>query len=87
MLYKFKSGATADLVMLEPAGHRLLEVLGREPSDKGIFESADLPDLMRQLERAIEQEEAKPNARRKAKARPLFAPRSVCASACGRCAK
>ena len=58
MLYKFKSGATADLVMLEPAGHRLLEVLGREPSDKGIFESADLPDLMRQLERAIEQEEA-----------------------------
>jgi hypothetical protein len=58
MLYKFKSRAAADLVMLEPAGRRLLEVLGREPSPQGIFECADLPRLMEQLEQAIEQEEA-----------------------------
>jgi hypothetical protein len=58
MLYKFKSRATADLVMLEAAGRRLLEVLGREPSAQGIFEAADLPALMQQLERAIKQEEA-----------------------------
>ncbi|MFM2185653.1 MAG: DUF1840 domain-containing protein [Burkholderiaceae bacterium] len=58
MLYKFKSRATADLVMLEPAGRRLLEVLGREQTAQGIFEWADLPRLMQQLEQAIEQEEA-----------------------------
>jgi hypothetical protein len=58
MLYKFKSRATADLVMLEPAGRRLLEVLGREPAEQGIFEAHDLPGLMQQLERAIELEEA-----------------------------
>lgn len=58
MLYKFKSRAAADLVMLEPAGRRLLEVLGREPAAQGIFECDDLPALMRQLEQAIEQEEA-----------------------------
>ncbi len=57
MLYRFKSRAAADLVMLEPAGRRLLEVLGREPSPQGIFEWADLPDLMQRLEQAIEQEE------------------------------
>ena len=57
MLYKFKSRAAADLLMLEPAGRRLLEVLGREPSPQGIFEWADLPMLMQRLEQAIEHEE------------------------------
>ena len=58
MLYKFKSRSAADLVMLESIGRRLLEVLGREPVDKGIFEATDLPALMQRLEQAIEQEEA-----------------------------
>ena len=58
MLYKFKSRATADLLMLESVGHRLLEVLGREPSERGIFEVADMPVLMQRLEQAIEHEEA-----------------------------
>lgn len=58
MLYRFKSRATADLLMLEPSGRRLLEVLGREPSAQGILEWPDLPSLMLRLESAIEQEEA-----------------------------
>lgn len=58
MLYKFKSRATADLLMLEPVGRQLLEVLGREPSDQGIFEADALPNLMQCLEQAIAQEEA-----------------------------
>ena len=58
MLYRFKSRATADLVMLEPAGRRLLEVLGREPSEQGIFELAHLPELMTRLEQAVQQDEA-----------------------------
>ena len=58
MLYRFKSRAAADLVMLEPAGRRLLEAIGREPSDKGILEWADLPELIHRLEQAVEQDEA-----------------------------
>ncbi len=58
MLYRFKSRAAADLVMLEPTGRRLLEVLGREPSAQGIFEWAELPGLIQRLEAAIEQEES-----------------------------
>lgn len=58
MLYRFKSRAAADLVMLEPAGRRLLEVLEREPADKGIFECHDLTTLMKRLEQAVEQDEA-----------------------------
>ena len=58
MLFKFKSRATGDLVMLEPAGRRLLEVLGREPSPQGIFEVDDLPALQQRLEEAVEQDDA-----------------------------
>lgn len=69
MLYKFKSRAAADLVMLETVGRRLQELLGREPADKGIFEADDLPVLMQRLEQAIEQEEAMlEEAEREAKA-------------------
>lgn len=69
MLYKFKSRAAADLVMLETVGRRLQELLGREPADKGIFEANDLPVLMQRLEQAIEQEEAMlEEAEREAKA-------------------
>lgn len=58
MLYRFKSQATADLVMLEPAGRRLLELLGREPSAQGILAWEDLPALIERLERAVEQDDA-----------------------------
>lgn len=58
MLYRFKSRAAADLVMLEPAGRRLLELLGREPSAQGILAWEDLPILVERLERAVEQDDA-----------------------------
>jgi len=58
MLYKFKSRAAADLLMLEPVGRRLLDILGREPLDRGIFDASDLPMLIQRLEQAIGQEEA-----------------------------
>ena len=37
MLYKFKSKATGDLIMLEPDAMRLLKIMGREDQQKGIF--------------------------------------------------
>ena len=53
MLYKFKSKATGDLIMLEPDAKRLLKIMGREDQVKGIFLVDQLAEAMAQLERAI----------------------------------
>ena len=37
MLYKFKSKATGDLIMLEPQGKHILKLIGKEPGAKGII--------------------------------------------------
>jgi hypothetical protein len=58
MLYKFKSKAAGDVIMMGPNGNRILEVLGREPAPKGIFEVRDLPRLIATLEAAIAQDDA-----------------------------
>src|SRR5438128_398173 len=42
MLYKFKSKAAGDLIMLEPNGRRVLEIIGKDPAPKGIIESAQM---------------------------------------------
>ena len=53
MLYKFKSKAAGDLILLEPAGNRLLQILGREPSPQGIFEWEHMPEYMRLMRRQV----------------------------------
>jgi Domain of unknown function (DUF1840) len=63
MLYKFRSKATGDLIMLPAHGDAMLRLLGREPAPKGIFEVAHQPALIAALESAIaEAEAAPPNA-------------------------
>ena len=52
-IYKFKSKVTGDLIMLAPQGDRLLQLLGREPVAKGIFEVAAMPGLLQRLEAAL----------------------------------
>lgn len=59
MLYKFKSRAAGDLVMLGPQGDALMRVLGREPATRGIFEVAHLPALVARLEAAVAEAEAR----------------------------
>lgn len=58
MIYKFKSKATADVIMLGPNGDQVLRVLGREPSPKGILEVDAMPAAMAALQKAIADEEA-----------------------------
>lgn len=60
MIYKFKSPATGDLIMLGPNGDQLLRVLGREPAPRGIFEVADMPALIAALQAAIAADEQPP---------------------------
>ncbi|MFY9512205.1 MAG: DUF1840 domain-containing protein [Rubrivivax sp.] len=57
MIYKFKSKATGDLVMLQPQGDQLLRLLGREPAARGIIEVAAMPAALAALEAAVAADE------------------------------
>ncbi|MES2941068.1 MAG: DUF1840 domain-containing protein [Pseudomonadota bacterium] len=58
MLYKFKSKAAGDLIMLEPNGRRVLEIVGKDPAPKGIIQAGEIPAAVAALEAAIATEEA-----------------------------
>ena len=76
MLYKFKSKAAGDLIMLEPNGRRVLEIIGKDPGPKGIIEPSQMPGAIAALESAIAREEAEQQAAiDEAKAKGQVAPR------------
>jgi hypothetical protein len=52
-MYRFKSKADGDLIMMGPVGDQILRIVGREPASQGIIEVAALPDAIRALEEAI----------------------------------
>lgn len=58
MIYKFKSKAGSDVIMMGPNGDQLLRLIGREPAAKGIVEVADMPAAIAALRAAVEREEA-----------------------------
>ena len=58
MIYKFRSKATGDVIMLGPQGDQLLRLMGREPAAQGIIEPAALPAAMAALEAAVAADEA-----------------------------
>jgi hypothetical protein len=58
MLYKFKSKAAGDVIMLQTHGDQLMRLIGREPAAKGIIEPADMPAAMRALQDAAAQAQA-----------------------------
>ncbi|MBK6005986.1 DUF1840 domain-containing protein [Ramlibacter ginsenosidimutans] len=62
MLYKFKSKAAGDLIMLEPNGRRVLEIVGKDPAPKGIILPEEMPGAITALEQAIAREEAEHQA-------------------------
>lgn len=66
MLYKFKSRATADLIMLEPQGRRVLQLIGKEPGVPGILTVQQIPAAIAALEAAVAAEEALIAARQQA---------------------
>lgn len=62
MLYKFKSKAAADLIMLEPQGRQILEIIGKAPGSSGIVTAAQIPGAISALEAAVASSEAQPPA-------------------------
>lgn len=57
-LYRFKSRETGDLVMLEPHGKRILEIIGKDPSAAGVILSQQMPAAVQALRDAAVLEEA-----------------------------
>ena len=60
VIYKFKSKASGDLIMLGPNGDQALRLMGREPSSQGIIEPAAMPAALAALQAAIAAQEAAP---------------------------
>jgi hypothetical protein len=69
MIYKFKSKAAGDLIMMGPSGDQVLRIIGKEPAPQGIIEPAAMPAAMAAIERAVaEDEAARARAEREAEA-------------------
>lgn len=58
MIYKFKSKASGDVIMLGPNGDQMLRLLGREPAPKGIVEVEHMPAAIAALRAAVREAEA-----------------------------
>ena len=81
MLYRFKSKACADVVMLALPGKALLEALGKDTQGPGILQPADMTtalqrlDAAAQADRALREAHAQAlQARKEAQAQHLPAP-------------
>ncbi len=62
MLYNFKSKAAGDVIMLEPNGRRVLEIIGKDAGPKGILLPEQMPAAVAAIESAIAKEEAEQKA-------------------------
>jgi hypothetical protein len=59
-MYKFKSRAAGDLIMLEPNGRQILTILGRTDAasqTQGILLPEHMPEAIQKLEAAIQADE------------------------------
>jgi len=58
MLYKFKSQASADVIMTRASGEQMLRILGKEPSAQGVITVDRMPGAIAAIEAAIAAHEA-----------------------------
>ena len=58
MIYKFKSKAAGDVIMMGPNGDQVLRLIGKAPGATGIIEPAQMPGAISALEAAIAQDDA-----------------------------
>ena len=62
MLYKFKSKAAGDVIMLAATGQRVLDILGKDAGEPGIITAEQMPAAIAALQTAIAQEELQQQA-------------------------
>lgn len=53
MIYKFKSKASGDIIMMGPTGDAFMRAIGREPAAQGIIEPAAMAAAMVAIEQAV----------------------------------
>ena len=58
MLYKFKSQNAGDVILLEPNGRRILDIIGKQSGPKGIIMAEEIPAAIKALHAAIALEDA-----------------------------
>lgn len=58
LLYRFKSKDMGDVIMLEPTGRQILEIIGKDPAAQGIILPEQMPAAIAALEAAIALEES-----------------------------
>jgi hypothetical protein len=58
MIYKFKSKAAGDVIMLQPTGDRVLGLIGKDVTPQGIIEPAQLPAAIQALADAVAADDA-----------------------------
>ena len=56
MIITFQSPASGDVIMFGDVAQRMMKLMGKEPSDKGIVTVEQLPDAISHLKRAIEED-------------------------------
>lgn len=56
MLYKFKSRASSDFVMLEVHARQLFEIIGKSPERKGVITVDQIPAAISALDAALTHE-------------------------------
>lgn len=54
MMYKFKSKAAGDVLMMADTGDQMLALIGRPPAPQGIIETDALPAAVAALQAAID---------------------------------
>ena len=53
MIYRFKSKATGDLIMMGSVAEEILRAIGKTPAPRGLIDRTDLSSAILALERAI----------------------------------
>ena len=53
MIYKFKSKAAGDVIMMGPAGDDVLRLIGKTPAAKGIIEVEAMPAAIAAIKQAV----------------------------------
>ncbi len=60
MLFTFRSDAASDVIMFGDTAKKLISILGKDPDDsKGIVTVEQLPDAIRRLRTAIEEDKVR----------------------------
>jgi hypothetical protein len=57
VLYKFKAKNAGDVIMLEPNGRQVLEIIGKDAGPKGIILAGQMQQALQALQAAIEEDE------------------------------